>query len=46
MIDIPRELAASQAKFNGEAGRAFIAGLPDRTAHFLDQECGLPARSP
>ncbi|MEU1317983.1 aminoglycoside phosphotransferase family protein [Streptomyces tibetensis] len=36
MIDIPRELAASQEKFNGEAGRAFIAGLPEQTAHFLD----------
>ncbi|MFF7770794.1 aminoglycoside phosphotransferase family protein [Streptomyces massasporeus] len=35
VIDIPRELAASQAKFNGEAGRAFIAGLPERTARFL-----------
>ncbi|MER7897218.1 aminoglycoside phosphotransferase family protein [Streptomyces sp. NPDC096046] len=36
MIDIPRELAASQEKFNGEAGRAFIAGLPERTERFLD----------
>ncbi|MFF0006634.1 aminoglycoside phosphotransferase family protein [Streptomyces tibetensis] len=36
MIDIPRELAASQEKFNGEAGRAFIAGLPEQTARFLD----------
>ncbi|MFD8233699.1 aminoglycoside phosphotransferase family protein [Streptomyces sp. NPDC059696] len=36
MIDIPRELAASQEKFNGEAGRAFIAGLPAQTARFLD----------
>lgn len=36
VIDIPRELAASQEKFNGEAGRAFIAGLPGRTARFLD----------
>ncbi|GGS63513.1 aminoglycoside phosphotransferase family protein [Streptomyces janthinus] len=37
MIDIPRELAASQEKFNGEAGRAFITGLPERTARFLDR---------
>ncbi|QWB24805.1 hydroxyurea phosphotransferase [Streptomyces koelreuteriae] len=37
MIDIPRELAASQEKFNGEAGRDFIAGLPEQTAHFLDR---------
>ncbi|MEV3967929.1 aminoglycoside phosphotransferase family protein [Streptomyces sp. NPDC050698] len=36
VIDIPRELAASQEKFNGAAGRAFIAGLPERTARFLD----------
>ncbi|MFD5476527.1 aminoglycoside phosphotransferase family protein [Streptomyces hawaiiensis] len=36
VIDIPRELAASQEKFNGEAGRAFIAGLPQQTARFLD----------
>ncbi|MDK1347564.1 aminoglycoside phosphotransferase family protein [Streptomyces sp. 378] len=36
MIDIPRELAASQEKFNGEAGRAFIAGLPELTERFLD----------
>ncbi|WP_369170290.1 aminoglycoside phosphotransferase family protein [Streptomyces sp. R28] len=35
MIDIPQELAASQQKYNGEAGRAFIAGLPDLTADFL-----------
>ncbi|MET9391583.1 aminoglycoside phosphotransferase family protein [Streptomyces sp. NPDC006624] len=36
MIEIPAELAASQAEYNGEAGRAFIAGLPDLTARFLD----------
>ncbi|MZF87247.1 hydroxyurea phosphotransferase [Streptomyces sp. SID5643] len=35
VIDIPRELAASQEKFNGEAGRAFIAGLPEQSARFL-----------
>lgn len=37
MIDIPRKLAASQQEYNGEAGRAFIAGLPDLTAAFLDR---------
>ncbi|MFJ5995702.1 aminoglycoside phosphotransferase family protein [Streptomyces sp. NPDC092370] len=37
VIDIPRELAASQEKFNGEAGRAFIAGLPEQTDRFLDR---------
>ncbi|MFI6008095.1 aminoglycoside phosphotransferase family protein [Streptomyces sp. NPDC051243] len=37
VIDIPQELAASQQKYNGEAGRAFIAGLPGLTAGFLDR---------
>ncbi|MDC0772518.1 aminoglycoside phosphotransferase family protein [Streptomyces sp. HD] len=37
MIDIPQELAASQQKYNGEAGSAFIAGLPALTADFLDR---------
>ncbi|MFC8092001.1 aminoglycoside phosphotransferase family protein [Streptomyces sp. NPDC057301] len=37
VIDIPQELAASQQEYNGEAGRAFIAGLPDLTAAFLDR---------
>lgn len=37
MIDVPVGLAASQAKCNGAAGRAFVAGLPERAAHFLDR---------
>ncbi|MEU0070589.1 aminoglycoside phosphotransferase family protein [Streptomyces sp. NPDC006332] len=37
MIDIPEELAASQAKYNGDAGRAFIARLPELAADFLDR---------
>ncbi|MFD4546999.1 aminoglycoside phosphotransferase family protein [Streptomyces sp. NPDC058466] len=37
VIDIPDELAASQLKYNGEAGRAFITALPARAAHFLDR---------
>lgn len=37
MIDIPDELAASQERFNGAAGRAFIAALPDLTADFLER---------
>ncbi|MFD6172753.1 aminoglycoside phosphotransferase family protein [Streptomyces coeruleorubidus] len=37
VIDIPGELAASQEKYNGEAGRAFIEELPDLTAGFLDR---------
>ncbi|KUN94887.1 hydroxyurea phosphotransferase [Streptomyces caeruleatus] len=37
MIDIPQELAASQQEYNGEAGRAYIAGLPALTAAFLDR---------
>ncbi|MGW5780889.1 aminoglycoside phosphotransferase family protein [Streptomyces sp. NPDC003863] len=35
MIHVPEELAASQAKFNGEAGRAFVAVLPGRAEEFL-----------
>ncbi|MFJ5834712.1 aminoglycoside phosphotransferase family protein [Streptomyces sp. NPDC093089] len=37
MIHVPEGLAASQAKYNGEAGRAFVAGLPDRAREFLDR---------
>ncbi|MFI7403670.1 aminoglycoside phosphotransferase family protein [Streptomyces sp. NPDC049541] len=37
VIDIPGELAAAQEKFNGEAGRAFIAGLPHLAEEFLDR---------
>ncbi|MFG3162111.1 aminoglycoside phosphotransferase family protein [Streptomyces sp. NPDC048232] len=35
MIDVPDGLAASQAKYNGEAGRAFIDALPELAASFL-----------
>ncbi|MFI8425359.1 aminoglycoside phosphotransferase family protein [Streptomyces sp. NPDC085479] len=34
---VPEELAASQAKYNGEAGRAFVAALPGRAREFLDR---------
>ncbi|WYB40387.1 aminoglycoside phosphotransferase family protein [Streptomyces sp. GD-15H] len=37
MVDIPEELAASQAKYHKEAGRAFIAGLPELTADVLSR---------
>lgn len=37
MIEVPEKLAASQSEFNGEAGRAFIAGLPRLAADFLDR---------
>ncbi|MFD7690144.1 aminoglycoside phosphotransferase family protein [Streptomyces sp. NPDC059781] len=37
VIDIPAELAATQEKYNKEAGRAFIAALPDLTAAFLSR---------
>ncbi|MDH6630089.1 streptomycin 6-kinase [Streptomyces sp. LBL] len=37
MIDIPHGLAAAQEKYNGTAGRAFIARLPDLAADFLDR---------
>ncbi|MFJ4339412.1 aminoglycoside phosphotransferase family protein [Streptomyces sp. NPDC088915] len=35
MIRVPEELARSQAKYNGEAGRAFVAGLPRKAEEFL-----------
>ncbi|MFC5240139.1 aminoglycoside phosphotransferase family protein [Streptomyces atrovirens] len=37
VIDVPAELAAAQEKYNKEAGRAFIAALPDLTDAFLDR---------
>ncbi|WP_228984843.1 aminoglycoside phosphotransferase family protein, partial [Streptomyces sp. DH12] len=37
MIDIPAKLTEAQIKFNKEAGRAFIAALPDLAAGFLDR---------
>ncbi|MGY6020548.1 aminoglycoside phosphotransferase family protein [Streptomyces spinosirectus] len=37
VIDIPGELAAAQERHNGEAGRAFITGLPDLAAEFLER---------
>ncbi|MEU3481339.1 aminoglycoside phosphotransferase family protein [Streptomyces sp. NPDC033754] len=37
MIYVPEELARSQAKYNGEAGRAFVAGLPALAEEFLDR---------
>ncbi|POX65164.1 hydroxyurea phosphotransferase [Streptomyces sp. Ru62] len=35
VIDIPGELAKAQETYNGAAGRAFIAALPDLAAEFL-----------
>ncbi|WP_316741843.1 aminoglycoside phosphotransferase family protein [Streptomyces sp. MK7] len=37
VIEVPAELAASQEKFNGAAGRAFVAGLPRQAAGFLQR---------
>lgn len=37
MIDIPGELAEAQEMYNGAAGKAFIAALPDLAAEFLDR---------
>ncbi|MFI9425781.1 aminoglycoside phosphotransferase family protein [Streptomyces achromogenes] len=37
VIDIPGELAEAQERYNGAAGKAFIAALPDRAAEFLDR---------
>ncbi|MGY0068177.1 aminoglycoside phosphotransferase family protein [Streptomyces sp. QTS137] len=36
-IDVPEELAAAQEKFNGKAGRAFIARLPALAATLLER---------
>ncbi|MFH9084563.1 aminoglycoside phosphotransferase family protein [Streptomyces sp. NPDC017673] len=35
VIDIPGELAQAQETYNGAAGRAFVAALPDLAAGFL-----------
>lgn len=37
MIDIPDALIATQSKYNGEAGRAFLAALPGMAAEFLER---------
>ncbi len=37
VIDIPGGLAEAQERYNGAAGRAFIDGLPDLAAGFLDR---------
>jgi streptomycin 6-kinase len=36
-IVVPGELAASQARYNGAAGRAWIAALPELAATYLDR---------
>ncbi|MFD8944194.1 aminoglycoside phosphotransferase family protein [Streptomyces californicus] len=37
VIDVPEELAATQSRYNGAAGRAFVAGLPDLAARCLER---------
>ncbi|MFG3407619.1 aminoglycoside phosphotransferase family protein [Streptomyces sp. NPDC048142] len=37
MIDIPDELIAAQSAFDGDAGRAFVAALPDLAESFLER---------
>ncbi|MFF2998525.1 aminoglycoside phosphotransferase family protein [Streptomyces sp. NPDC057950] len=37
VIEVPQALAASQLRYNGTAGRAFVAALPRRAARFLDR---------
>ncbi|CAL9306439.1 aminoglycoside phosphotransferase family protein [Streptomyces sp. SudanB182_2057] len=37
VIDIPGELAEAQEMYNGAAGKAFIAALPDLATEFLDR---------
>ncbi|HVX44058.1 MAG TPA: aminoglycoside phosphotransferase family protein [Mycobacteriales bacterium] len=36
-IDVPEALAASHAQYNGAAGRAWIAALPDLAREFLER---------
>ncbi|MBT2408381.1 MULTISPECIES: aminoglycoside phosphotransferase family protein [unclassified Streptomyces] len=37
MVEIPAGLVEAQVRFNGAAGREFIAGLPARAAEFLER---------
>ncbi|MFF3259043.1 aminoglycoside phosphotransferase family protein [Streptomyces sp. NPDC002932] len=37
VIDIPDALIATQSKYNGAAGRAFLAALPGMAAEFLER---------
>ncbi|MEW1691598.1 aminoglycoside phosphotransferase family protein [Streptomyces sp. NPDC091265] len=37
MIDIPDALVATQSKYNGAAGRAFVAALPGMAAEFMER---------
>ncbi|GGP49383.1 hydroxyurea phosphotransferase [Streptomyces sindenensis] len=37
MIGVPEELAATQSRFNGAAGRAFVAALPDLAERCLER---------
>lgn len=37
LFEVPAALAETQIRYEGEAGRAFVAGLPERAAHFLDR---------
>ncbi|MET7682629.1 aminoglycoside phosphotransferase family protein [Streptomyces sp. NPDC005423] len=37
MIDIPDGLVTAQVRHNGQAGRDFLARLPERAARFLDE---------
>ncbi|MEU3254459.1 aminoglycoside phosphotransferase family protein [Streptomyces sp. NPDC006997] len=43
MIEVPPELAATQSRHNGAAGRAFVAALPALAARFLDAWALRPA---
>ncbi|WSK39317.1 aminoglycoside phosphotransferase family protein [Streptomyces tubercidicus] len=45
MMEIPEELVVSQSRYNGAAGREFIAVLPERAAGFLDR-WGLKVTGP
>ncbi|MFB8396392.1 aminoglycoside phosphotransferase family protein [Streptomyces yangpuensis] len=36
-LEVPRELAEAQVRYNGDAGREFVAALPARAAEFLER---------
>ncbi|MFD5618538.1 aminoglycoside phosphotransferase family protein [Streptomyces yangpuensis] len=37
ILEVPRELVEAQVRYNGDAGREFIAALPGRAAEFLER---------
>ncbi|WP_052757938.1 aminoglycoside phosphotransferase family protein [Streptomyces yangpuensis] len=37
ILEVPRELVEAQVRYNGDAGREFVAALPARAAEFLER---------